>query len=115
LFLDQPGYLSRWRFYHGWAALVASCRAVITMDTASAHLAAALGVPVVDVFKAHRFEHYASRWSPWCVPARVLRREPIPASATTARRQAEEAALHRAILTALGELIDGAGGPRASP
>jgi heptosyltransferase-3 len=88
-----------------WAALLKACRAVVTMDTSAAHLAAALGVPVVDVFEAHRFDHVVSRWAPWQVAARTIRRDPIPAGTTEAERGAIEAAMQQAVVAALGELL----------
>jgi ADP-heptose:LPS heptosyltransferase len=88
-----------------WASFIRGCRALVTMDTAAAHLAAMLGVPVVDVFEAERFEHVVSRWAPWQSPARTVRREPIPHNASPTEREGREGQLQGAVTTALGELL----------
>ena len=62
-----------------WAALIARCRALVSMDTGAVHLAAAVGTPVAVVFPEKNFVHASSRWSPWQVPHRILQR-PAPVS-----------------------------------
>ncbi len=62
-----------------WAALIARCRVLVSMDTGAVHLAAAVSTPVAVVFPELNFVHASSRWSPWQVPHRILRR-PAPAS-----------------------------------
>ena len=42
-----------------FAALLARCTVVITGDTGPMHLAAAVGVPTVSIFRKHNFEFYA--------------------------------------------------------
>lgn len=74
----------RFRLFHRlelmqWAALVSRCRALVSMDTGAVHLAAAVQTPVAAVFPAKNFVHASSRWSPWQVPHRILRR-PAPVS-----------------------------------
>ncbi|HEX7636960.1 MAG TPA: glycosyltransferase family 9 protein, partial [Burkholderiaceae bacterium] len=48
-------------------ALVARARLVLTNNSGPAHLAAALGTPVVDLYALTNPQH-----TPWQVPARVL-------------------------------------------
>ncbi|NMC31881.1 MAG: glycosyltransferase family 9 protein [Veillonellaceae bacterium] len=62
-----------------WAALIARCRSLVSMDTGAVHLAAAVGTPAAVVFPEKNFVHASSRWSPWQVPHRILRR-PAPGS-----------------------------------
>lgn len=57
-----------------WAALLAQCRAIVTMDTGAVHVAAAVGCPVIDIFPTRNFIHASSRWAPWKVRHRSLER-----------------------------------------
>lgn len=63
-----------------WAALLSQTRGLVSMDTGAVHLAASVATPVVAVFPELNFAHASSRWSPWQVPHRVIRR-PSPAQA----------------------------------
>ncbi|MHB2018448.1 MAG: glycosyltransferase family 9 protein [Candidatus Xenobia bacterium] len=72
---------ARYRFYDPdlkrYAALLARARAVVTMDTSAAHLAAGVGTPLVDVFPSQHFAHNTTRWRPWQVPHVLLeKRDP---------------------------------------
>lgn len=62
-----------------WAALISRCRVLVSMDTGAVHLAAAVDTPAAVVFPEKNFVHASSRWSPWQVPHRILRR-PAPVS-----------------------------------
>jgi len=88
-----------------WAAALAKCRLVVTVDTGAVHLAAALGVPVVDIIPSRNFEHVAGRWRPWGVPYRVLRRQEIPDEAGERERDAVEQGLGETIISAVRELL----------
>lgn len=55
-----------------WASLFALCDIVISPDTGSLHLAAAVQRPVVALFSASTFEHCSRQWAPWCVPQKSL-------------------------------------------
>lgn len=56
-----------------WAALLSRCRLFISWDTGAIHVAAAQGVPVVDLFPSRGFEYCSRRFGPWGVPHRCLR------------------------------------------
>jgi ADP-heptose:LPS heptosyltransferase len=56
----------------GYAALLSQCRQLVTIDTGAAHMASALGVPVVDVFPERNHQHCVRRWRPWRVPSEVV-------------------------------------------
>lgn len=60
-----------------WAALLARCAALVSMDTGAVHLAASVNTPVIDIFPARNCASVSSRWRPWMVPQRVLCR-PAP-------------------------------------
>lgn len=51
-----------------WAGLISRCSVVLTRDTGSLHLAAALGRPVVAIYERGSFHHNAQQWAPWKVP-----------------------------------------------
>jgi heptosyltransferase-3 len=59
-----------------WAACIARCSVVVTVDTGATHVAAAMNVPVVVVFE-HRYYRLSSQeWSPWRVPSALLCKPP---------------------------------------
>lgn len=55
-----------------YAAAVAGCSLLLTPDTGAAHVAAAVGTPVVDVFREAHHQHCVRRWRPWQVDHRVV-------------------------------------------
>lgn len=55
-----------------YAKAVAECKLLITIDTGAVHVAAAMGVAVVDVFPQERAHHTVPRWRPWMTPHRVV-------------------------------------------
>jgi ADP-heptose:LPS heptosyltransferase len=58
--------------FRKWSAMLSLADLVITMDTSASHVAAAFGVPVIDVFPEQYYEHCAERWHPWKVPYRLV-------------------------------------------
>ncbi len=59
-----------------WLGTIASAGVVVTPDTGAAHAAGMLGVPVVDVFEAARFEQLSGQWRPWASPSRCIVKPP---------------------------------------
>jgi ADP-heptose:LPS heptosyltransferase len=55
-----------------YAREVATCRYLLSIDTGAVHVAAAMGVPVVDVFPESGSHHTVPRWRPWMTPHRVV-------------------------------------------
>ncbi len=51
-----------------WAGLTSLCDVVLSRDTGSLHLAAALGRPVVAIYERGSFHHNSQQWAPWKVP-----------------------------------------------
>lgn len=64
-----------------WAAALARCRSVVTVDTGATHVASAMSVPVVVVFEREYFRLSSQEWSPWRVPGALLCKPPPGASA----------------------------------
>ena len=60
--------------FDAWTAALASSRVLVSMDTGAVHVAAALGLPVVDVFARAGAEHVVPRWKPWQVAHEVVLR-----------------------------------------
>jgi len=56
-----------------WAALIASCRAFVSLDTGATHLAAAFKVPTVCLFQPETFRLCSRQWAPWRVPCSILK------------------------------------------
>lgn len=55
-----------------YAQAVGRCRYLISIDTGAVHVAAAMGVPVVDVFPEPGSHHTVPRWRPWMTPHQVV-------------------------------------------
>jgi ADP-heptose:LPS heptosyltransferase len=66
----------------GLAEVMAAARVVIAGNTGPAHLAAAVGTPVVSLYAP---TVPAVRWRPWGVPHVVLGRQDIPCAGCRAR------------------------------
>lgn len=66
----------------GLAAVLAGADAVVVGNTGPAHLAAAVGAPVVSLFSP---VVPADRWSPWAVPSVVLGDQEAPCAGSRAR------------------------------
>ena len=56
----------------GYAKELGSCRYLISVDTGAVHVAAAMGVPVLDVFPEEGSHHTVPRWRPWMTPHRFV-------------------------------------------
>lgn len=61
-----------------YAAELAKCRYLVTIDTGAVHVAAAVGTPVVDVFPEAKAQHTVPRWRPWMVPHQVVLKPSTP-------------------------------------
>jgi heptosyltransferase-3 len=59
-----------------WAATLARCGVVATVDTGATHVAAAMGVPVVVVFERRYYRLSSQEWAPWRVPGALLCKPP---------------------------------------
>src|SRR4029077_20064834 len=59
-----------------WAAALARCAVVATVDTGATHVAAAMGVPVVVVFERRYYRLSSQEWAPWRVPGALLCKPP---------------------------------------
>jgi ADP-heptose:LPS heptosyltransferase len=66
----------------GLTEVLAGARALICGNTGPAHLAAAVGTPVVSLFAP---VVPAARWRPWMVPHRLLGRQDAPCAGSRAR------------------------------
>jgi ADP-heptose:LPS heptosyltransferase len=64
-----------------WAAALARCSVVVTVDCGATHVAAAMRVPVVVVYEHEYYRLSSQEWSPWRVPSAILRKPPPGASA----------------------------------
>jgi len=66
-----------------WAAALARCSVVVTVDTGATHVASAVGVPVVTVFEREYFRLSSQEWAPWRVPSSILCKPPVGAAPDT--------------------------------
>jgi ADP-heptose:LPS heptosyltransferase len=55
-----------------YAAVLEGLRVFVTIDTGAAHVAAARGVPTVDVFPAENSDFCVPRWQPWRCPHEIV-------------------------------------------
>ena len=55
-----------------YALQLAKCRYLLSVDTGSVHVAAAMGVPVIDIFPEEGAHHTVPRWRPWMTPHLVV-------------------------------------------
>jgi ADP-heptose:LPS heptosyltransferase len=62
-----------------WAAALARCSVVLTVDTGATHVASAVGVPVVVVFEREYYRLSSQEWAPWRVPNVMLCKPPVGA------------------------------------
>lgn len=62
--------------YAEWTQGLSGCRHLVSMDTGAVHVAAGLGLPVVDIFPRADSERCVPRWKPWKVPHRIVLRPP---------------------------------------
>jgi ADP-heptose:LPS heptosyltransferase len=77
--LDLGGRLD----LRGLAAVIAGAAALVAPNTGPAHLAAAVGTPVVSLFAP---VVSSARWRPWRVPNVVLGNQTAPCAGTRARQ-----------------------------
>ena len=64
-----------------WAAALARCDVVVTVDTGATHVSSAMGVPVVVVFEREYYRLSSQEWAPWRVPGALLCKPPPGGSA----------------------------------
>lgn len=62
-----------------WAAALAQCSVVVTVDTGATHVASAVGVPVVVIFEREYYRLSSQEWAPWRVPNVKLCKPPTGA------------------------------------
>lgn len=65
-----------------YARSVSTCRYLISIDTGAVHVAAAMGVPVLDVFPENGNHHTVPRWRPWMTPHQVVLKPAYQSEAT---------------------------------
>lgn len=78
-FPDLRLYCSRDLFEY--AAVLEGLRVFVTIDTGAAHVAAARGVPTVDVFPSENSDFCVPRWRPWKCPHEIVLQPPGSAQA----------------------------------
>ena len=93
------------------AEVLARADAVVVGNTGPAHLAAAVGTPVVSLFAP---VVPAVRWRPWRVPARAARRPVARRAGRPGAGSARSRAIH-ASRRAAAEVVDAVGGSRRAP
>ncbi|MCD6310148.1 MAG: hypothetical protein J7M18_05500, partial [Candidatus Eremiobacteraeota bacterium] len=76
--LPEGSIAARGLNFRTWAGLFPHCRLVISRDCGAVHVAAALGVPVINVFEEFKRKEHR-RWTPWAVPhVNIFRPEKVP-------------------------------------
>ncbi len=101
----------------GLACVLAGAETVVVGNTGPAHLAAAVGTPVVSLFAP---TVPADRWRPWGVPVALLGRQDAPCAGSRARRcpvpghPCLESVTTEAVLTAVDSLASRSGAEEVS-
>lgn len=78
-----------------YAAVLEGLNVLVTVDTGAAHVAAARGVPTVDVFPEENHAHCVPRWRPWRCPHEVVVLPPFSAEAVEQVSEALRGATER--------------------
>lgn len=78
-----------------YGAVLSHLAILVTMDTSAAHLAASVGVPLVDVFPPAHFGHNTTRWRPWMVAHEIVQKPDWRADAEEPFLEAVTAAVER--------------------
>jgi ADP-heptose:LPS heptosyltransferase len=66
-----------------YATWLQQLEVLVTIDTGAAHVAAALQIPVVDVFPEPHHQHTVPRWKPWKCRHRIVLQPPFSAAGVT--------------------------------
>lgn len=64
-----------------YAAMIKHCHAIVTMHSGTTHIAGAMGVPVVVVFRSKWFEYFSIKEAPWKIPYAIIKKPwdgPVP-------------------------------------
>jgi ADP-heptose:LPS heptosyltransferase len=58
-----------------WAAVMARCNILLTMDGGASAVAGALGVPAIVLYPSLYYPYLVQRWHPWGAPWRAIKNE----------------------------------------